>query len=76
MAKTAKAKSMNPFAQQEFDKIPKAVYAPEEYFEMGWMAAINTLSKEFMTKWERAEMDDVQLIQMRPTDQMPDDEAE
>ena len=76
MAKTAKAKSMNPFAQQEFDKIPKAVYAPEEYFEMGWMAAINTLSKEFMTKWDRAEMDDVQLIQMRPTDQMPDDEAE
>ena len=76
MAETAKAKSMNPFAQQEFDKIPKAVYAPEEYFEMGWMAAINTLSKEFMTKWERAEMDDVQLIQMRPTDQMPDDEAE
>lgn len=76
MAETAKAKSMNPFAQQEFDKIPKAVYAPEEYFELGWMAAINTLSKEFMTKWERAEMDDVQLIQMRPTDQMPDDEAE
>ena len=76
MAKTAKAKSMNPFAQQEFDKIPKAVCSPEEYFEMGWMAAINTLSKEFMTKWERAEMDDVQLIQMRPTDQMPDDEAE
>jgi hypothetical protein len=67
---------MNPFAQKEFDKIPKSVYAPEEFFEMGWMAAINTLSKEFMTKWERAEMDDVQLIQMRPTDQMPDDEAE
>lgn len=71
-----KAQSMNPFAQQEFDKIPKAVYAPEEYFELGWMAAINTLSKEFMTKWEKAEMDDIQLIQMRPTDQMPEDEAE
>jgi hypothetical protein len=67
---------MNPFAQKEFDKIPKAIYAPEEYFEMGWMAAVNALSKEFMTKWEKAELDDIQLIQMRPTDQMPDDEAE
>ena len=67
---------MNPFAQKEFDKIPKAVHAPEEYFEMGWMAAVNALSKEFMTKWEQSELDDIQLIQMRPTDQMPDDEAE
>ena len=48
---------MNPFAQKEFDKIPKAVYAPEEYFEMGWMAAVNALSKEFMTKWEQSELD-------------------
>ena len=71
-----KTKGMNPFAKEEFDKIPKAVFSPEEFFEMGWMAAINTLSKEFMTKWEKSELDDVQLIQMRPTDQMPDDETE
>ena len=43
---------------------------------MGWMAAVNALSKEFMNKWEQSELDDIQLIQMRPTDQMPDDEAE
>ena len=76
MAKTAKAKSMNPFAQQEFDKIPDGVYNPKEYFELGWLAAIDILSKEFMTKWEKAEMDDVQLIQMRPTDKMPEDDVE
>lgn len=67
---------MNPFAQKEFDKIPKAVYAPEEYFELGWMAAINVLSKEFMTKWERAEIEDTQLVHENQKMPMPDDEAE
>lgn len=72
----AKAQSMNPFAQKEFDKIPKAMYAPEEYFELGWMAAINALSKEFMTKWEQSELEDTQLIHQHQHIPMPDDEAE
>jgi hypothetical protein len=67
---------MNPFAQKEFDKIPTAVYAPEEYFELGWMAAINTLSKEFMTKWEQSELEDTQLLHEHQHIPMPDDEAE
>lgn len=67
---------MNPFAQKEFDKIPKAVYAPEEYFELGWMAAINVLSKEFMTKWEQAELEDTQLMHEHQHIPMPDDDAE
>lgn len=67
---------MNPFAQKEFDKIPKAVYAPEEYFELGWMAAINTLSKEFMTKWEQSELEDTQLLHDHQHIPMPDDDAE
>lgn len=67
---------MNPFAQQEFDKIPKAVYAPEEYFELGWLAAVNVLSKEFMTKWEKAELEDTQLLHEHQHIPMPDDEAE
>ena len=67
---------MNPFAQKEFDKIATAPHSPEEYFEMGWLAALNALSQEFMTKWEKSELEDTQFIQMRPTDKMPDDEAE
>jgi hypothetical protein len=72
----AKAQSMNPFAQKEFDKIPQAIYAPEEYFELGWMAAINVLSKEFMTKWEQSELEDTQLLHEHQHIPMPDDEAE
>jgi hypothetical protein len=67
---------MNPFAQKEFDKIPAAVYAPEEYFELGWLAAVNVLSKEFMTKWEKAELEDTELLHEHQHIPMPDDEAE
>ena len=67
---------MNPFARKEFDKIPKAVYAPEEFFELGWMAAINVLSKEFMTKWEMAEIEDTPLVHENQHHPMPEDDAE
>lgn len=50
---------INKHCLQAFKEIEGSVYHPQEYFMLGWNAAIDAMSAEFARKWEMSEIDDV-----------------
>ena len=59
---------------EAFNKLTEPAYHPQEYFMLGWNAAIDALSVEFSRKWEADELDDIDFIVHPEQKQMYDDE--
>jgi hypothetical protein len=53
---------INKHCLEAFNNLDKAVYHPQEYFMLGWNAAIDAMSAEFAKKWEMDEISDVPFI--------------
>jgi hypothetical protein len=53
---------INKHCLDAFNKLDKPVYHPQEYFMLGWNAAIDAMSAEFSRKWEMDELSDIPLI--------------
>jgi hypothetical protein len=69
-----KAKMINKKCLEAFNKLTEPAYHPQEYFMLGWNAAIDALSVEFSRKWEADELDDIDFIVHPEQKQMYDDE--
>lgn len=54
---------INKLCLEAFNSLEKPVYHPQEYFMLGWNAAIDAMSAEFARKWEMNELADVSLGQ-------------
>ena len=54
---------INKHCLEAFNKLDKPVYHPQEYFMLGWNAAIDAMSAEFARKWEMNELADRPLGQ-------------
>lgn len=54
---------INKLCLEAFNNLDKPVYHPQEYFMLGWNAAIDAMSAEFAKKWEMNEITDVALGQ-------------
>lgn len=52
---------INKHCLEAFNNLEKPVYHPQEYFALGWNAAIDAMSAEFAKKWEMNELADVPL---------------
>ena len=52
----------NKLCLEAFNKIDKPVYHPEEFFALGWQAAVEAMSKEFQNQFEKD--GETQLIQL------------
>jgi len=65
----------NKLCLEAFNKLDKPVYHPEEYFALGWQAAIEALSKEFQRQYIE-EGKDPDLIQINAYEPLPEDEKE
>ena len=50
---------INKHCLEAFNSLEKPVYHPQEYFMLGWNAAIDAMSAEFSRKWEMNELSDV-----------------
>jgi hypothetical protein len=53
---------MNKHCLAAFNNLDQPVYHPQEYFALGWNAAIDAMSAEFAKKWEMDEISDVPFI--------------
>jgi hypothetical protein len=53
---------MNKHCLAAFNNLDQPVYHPQEYFALGWNAAIDAMSAEFAKKWEMDELSDVPFI--------------
>ena len=53
---------MNKHCLAAFNNLDQPVYHPQEYFALGWNAAIYAMSAEFAKKWEMDELSDVPFI--------------
>jgi hypothetical protein len=52
----------NKLCLEAFNKLDKPVYHPEEFFALGWQAAVEAMSKEFQNQFEKD--GETQLIQL------------
>jgi hypothetical protein len=52
----------NKLCLEAFNKLNKPVYHPEEFFALGWQAAVEAMSKEFQNQFEKD--GETQLIQL------------
>ena len=52
----------NKICLEAFNKLDKPVYHPEEFFALGWQAAVEAMSKEFQNQFEKD--GETQLIQL------------
>ena len=62
---------INKHCLEAFVKL-KDGYSPQEYFALGWNAAIDAMSAEFAKKWELDEISDVPFI-TQPTNESLED---
>jgi hypothetical protein len=69
-----KTKVINKKCLEAFNKLSEPVYHPQEYFMLGWNAAIDALSAEFSRKWEMNELEDIDFIVQPEHKPMHDDE--
>jgi len=63
---------INKLCLEAFNKLEQPVYHPQEYFALGWNAAIDAMSAEFAKKWEMDELSDVPFI-TQPTYESTED---
>ena len=59
---------INKHCLDAFNKLEQSVYHPQEYFMLGWNAAIDAMSAEFSRKWEMDELSDIPLL-TQPTNE-------
>lgn len=59
---------INKHCLDAFNKLDQPVYHPQEYFMLGWNAAIDAMSAEFSRKWEMDELSDIPLL-TQPTNE-------
>lgn len=52
----------NKLCLEAFNKLDKPVYHPEEFFALGWQAAVEAMSREFQNQFEKD--GETQLIQL------------
>ena len=69
-----KTKVINKKCLEAFNKLSEPVYHSQEYFMLGWNAAIDALSAEFSRKWEMNELEDIDFIVQPDQKPMHDDE--
>ena len=69
-----KTKVINKKCLEAFNQLSEPVYHPQEYFMLGWNAAIDALSAEFSRKWEMNELEDIDFIVQPEQKPMHDDE--
>jgi hypothetical protein len=69
-----KTKVINKKCLEAFNKLSEPVYHSQEYFMLGWNAAIDALSAEFSRKWEMNELEDIAFIVHPEREPMHDDE--
>lgn len=65
----------NKLCLEAFNKLDKPVYHPEEFFALGWQAAVEAMSAEFQRRYieEGKEPDLIQINQYEP---IPEDDKE
>ena len=63
---------INKHCLEAFNSLEKIPYQPQEYFALGWNAAIDAMSAEFARKWELDEISDVPFI-TQPTNESLED---
>jgi hypothetical protein len=67
-------KMINKHCLEAFNNLEKIPYHPQEYFALGWNAAIDAMSAEFAKKWELDEISDVPFITQPTNESMEDKE--
>jgi hypothetical protein len=65
---------INKHCLDAFNKLDKPVYHPQEYFMLGWNAAIDAMSAEFSRKWEMDELSDIPMLSPSHNETMEDKE--
>lgn len=65
---------INKHCLDAFNKLDQPVYHPQEYFMLGWNAAIDAMSAEFSRKWEMDELSDIPLLTPGTSESMEDKE--
>lgn len=65
---------INKHCLDAFNKLDQPVYHPQEYFMLGWNAAIDAMSAEFSRKWEMDELSDIPLLIPGSNESMEDKE--
>ena len=65
---------INKHCLEAFNNLEKIPYHPQEYFALGWNAAIDAMSAEFAKKWELDEISDVPFITQPTNESMEDKE--
>jgi|688.fasta_scaffold540602_2 hypothetical protein len=66
---------INKHCLEAFNKLDKPVYHPQEYFVLGWNAAIDALAEAYQRQWEEDGIN-TQLIRTTDQEPMPDDDKE
>lgn len=65
---------INKHCLDAFNKLDQPVYHPQEYFMLGWNAAIDAMSAEFSRKWELDELSDIPMLKPAHNETMEDKE--
>lgn len=65
---------INKHCLDAFNKLDQPVYHPQEYFMLGWNAAIDAMSAEFSRKWEMDELSDIPMLKASHNETMEDKE--
>jgi hypothetical protein len=65
---------INKHCLEAFNKLDQPVYHPQEYFMLGWNAAIDAMSAEFSRKWEMDELSDIPMLTQPANESMEDKE--
>jgi hypothetical protein len=65
---------INKHCLDAFNKLDQPVYHPQEYFMLGWNAAIDAMSAEFSRKWEMDELTDIPMLKPSHHETMEDKE--
>jgi hypothetical protein len=65
---------INKHCLEAFNSLEKIPCHPQEYFALGWNAAIDAMSAEFAKKWEMNELSDVPFITQPTNESMEDKE--
>lgn len=66
---------INKHCLEAFNKLDKPVYHPQEYFMLGWNAAIDALAEQYQKQWLEDGVEN-QLIRQEEQEPFPDDDRE
>jgi hypothetical protein len=66
---------INKHCLEAFNKLDKPVYHPQEYFVLGWNAAIDALAESYQRQWIEDGVD-AQFIRTDDPEPLADDDKE